>query len=210
MERERDRLDLPESQPALLIMDVFKGQMTDAVRKILKDNNIIIEKVPANLTYLFQPLDVQGGPNGYVKRMMKNKFTLWYANQIDQALEAGESLESIDVSLKLSIIKPLHAKWIMEVYNHMTSAAGKPICLKGWQVSGISEAVCKGLKEMAHIDPFHDIDPLTETQCQDENVLLHEREMYIQDAVEDDSDSEYEDNDGNIFNILEDDDDDDL
>ena len=94
VERERDRLDLPESQPALLIMDVFKGKMTDAVRKILKDNNIIIEKVPANLTYLFQPLDVQGGPNGYVKRMMKNKFTLWYANQIDQALEAGESLES--------------------------------------------------------------------------------------------------------------------
>ena len=112
--------------------------MMDAVKKVLKENRILLEKVPANLTYLFQPLDVQGGPNGYVKRMMKNKFTLWYADQIDQALDAGAALSNIEVSLKLSTVKPVHAKWILEVYNHMTSAGGNKVYLKEWDVAGIS------------------------------------------------------------------------
>ena len=80
-------------------MDVFKGQITDAVKAVLKENGILLEKVPANLTYLFQPLDV----HGYVKRMTKNKFTLWYADQINRALDDGKILENIEVSLKLSI-----------------------------------------------------------------------------------------------------------
>ena len=210
VKEERRRLHLSNSHPAVLIMDVFKGQMTDTVKKVLKENRILLEKVPANLTYLFQPLDVQGGPNGYVKRMMKNKFILWYADQIDQALDAGTTLSNIEVSLKLSTVKPLHAKWILEVYNHMTSAEGKKkVCLKGWDVAGISDAVRKGLKGMAHIDPFHDIDPLAETLFESEDSLEYEREMYINDIEEEESGSEYKDNDGNIFNILEDDLDDD-
>ena len=117
VEEESGRLHLSNSHPAVLIMDVFKGQMTDAVKKGLKENRIVLEKVPANLTDLFQPLDVQGGPNGYVKRMMKNKFTLWYADQMDQALDAGTALSNIEVSLKLSTVKPLHAKWILAKYT---------------------------------------------------------------------------------------------
>ena len=209
-EKERRRLGLPILHPVILIMDVFKGQMTDAVKEVLKENGILLEKVPANLTYLFQPLDVQGGPNGYVKRMMKNKFTLWYADQINRALDEGKILENIEVSLKLSMVKPLHAKWILEVYNHMSSSEGKAICLKGWDVAGISGAVKKGLREMAHIDPFNDIDPLADVSFGSEDSLEHEREMYIHDADEVDSYSEYEDDDGNIFSILEDDIDDDL
>ena len=104
VEEERRRQHLSNSHPAVLIMDVLKGKMTDAVKKVLKENRILLEKVPANLTYLFQPLDVQGGPNGYVKRMMKNKFTLWYADQIHQALDAGTALSNIEVSLKLSTV----------------------------------------------------------------------------------------------------------
>lgn len=193
-------------------MNVFKGQMTDAVKEVLKENRILLEKVPANLTYLFQPLDVQGGPNGYVKRMMKNKFTLWYADQIDKAPDAGTDLSNIDISLKLSTVKPLHAKWILEIYDHMTSAEGKKVCLKGWDVAGISDAVKKGLNQMALIDPFHDIDPLSEVAVEDEDSddnEDYEREMYINEIADEDSESEYEDDDGNIFSILQDDLDDD-
>lgn len=67
VKEERRRLQLSSQHPAVLIMDVFKGKMTDAVKEVLKENRILLEKVPANLTYLFQPLDVQGGPNGYEK-----------------------------------------------------------------------------------------------------------------------------------------------
>ena len=77
VEQQRVSLNLAFHHPALIIKDVFKGQMTCAVRELLNENHILLEKVPANLTYLFQPLDVQGGPNGYVKCFMKKKFTLW-------------------------------------------------------------------------------------------------------------------------------------
>ena len=93
-------------------MDVFKEQMTSPVLKVLSDNHILLQSVPANFTYLFQPLDVQGGPNLSVKRMMKKKFTNWYADQITQAMDKGQELGQIETPLKLSFVKPLHAKCI--------------------------------------------------------------------------------------------------
>ena len=74
---EREKLGLNEVQAALLIMDVFKGQMTDKVLNVLANNNILFQSVPANFTYLFQPLDVHDGPNGFEKRLMKKKFSDW-------------------------------------------------------------------------------------------------------------------------------------
>ena len=71
-------------------MDVFKGQMTCAVRELLNENHILPGKVPANLTYLFQSLGIQGGPNGYVKRFMEKAFTLWYSDQVIHALDEGK------------------------------------------------------------------------------------------------------------------------
>ena len=93
---------MEEDQAALLIMDVFKGQMNSPVLKVLWNNTIFLQFVPANFTYLFQSLDVQGGPNGFVKRLMKRKFTDWYASQITLAIEEGKELETIEVPLTLS------------------------------------------------------------------------------------------------------------
>ena len=98
---------MEKDQAALLIMDVFKGQMTSPVLKVLSNNNILLQYVAANFTYLFQPLDVQGGPNGFVKSLTK-KFTDCYASQIILAMEEEKELETIEVPLKLSNIKPLH------------------------------------------------------------------------------------------------------
>ena len=46
------------NQKALLIFDVFWGQTTDKIFKVLKDNHILVTKVPANMTHLFQLLDL--------------------------------------------------------------------------------------------------------------------------------------------------------
>ena len=162
LEQERKLLQLPANHPALLIMDVFKGQTTNNLLQLLQENDIILQTVPANLTYLFQPLDVQGGPNGYVKRMMKKKCSTWYANEITKAMDAGEELEAIEIPLKLSIIKPLHAKWFIEMFNEMTSEIGRAVCLKGWVVAGIKGAVEKGLTNLNDLDPFNDCDPMEE------------------------------------------------
>ena len=99
---------MEKDQAALLIMDVFKGQMTSPVLKVLSNNNILLQYVAANFTYLFQPLDVQGGPNGFLKSLTKRKFTDCYASQIILAMEEEKELETIEVPLKLSNIKPLH------------------------------------------------------------------------------------------------------
>ena len=80
-------------------MDVFKGQMTCAVRELLNENHIVLKKVPVNLTYLFQPLDMQGGPNGCVKHFMKKKVMLWYSDQVIHALDKGKDIKDVDISL---------------------------------------------------------------------------------------------------------------
>ena len=82
VKKQLQNISLDPQYPALLIMDVFKDQMTKQVKDLLNENNIKLQKVPANLTCLFQPLDVQGGPNGQAKRFVKNKFTLWYSDQV--------------------------------------------------------------------------------------------------------------------------------
>ena len=197
--KERRSLLLPSSQPALLIMDVFKGQMTDRVVSTLQHNNIILITVPANLTYLFQPLDVQGGPNGYVKRYMKKNFCDWYASQITYALDEGKEIDEIEVPLKLSIVKPLHAKWFIEMYNHMTNEEGRKVCLKGWQVAGIQGAVEKGSAGLPNLDPFKEIDPITESLIDIESravsiTKIHESSKYISNeanSCESDSDGEW-------------------
>ena len=131
VEKRRVSVNLDFDHSAFLIMDVFKGQMTCAVTDLLNENHILLEKVPANLTYLSQPLNGQGGPNGYVKRFMKKKFTFWFSDQVIRAFDEDKDIKDVDISLKLSIVMPLHAKGLIEMYNHMTSSKGRDVCLKG-------------------------------------------------------------------------------
>ena len=70
--RERARLSLDENQTAILIMDVFRGQMTNEVISLLKENNIILIRVPANMTHIFQPLDLTA--NQWAKKIMRDSF----------------------------------------------------------------------------------------------------------------------------------------
>ena len=52
---QREILSNP-NQAALLIFDVFRGQITDEVTSHLLLNNIYFITVPNNMTHLFQPL----------------------------------------------------------------------------------------------------------------------------------------------------------
>ena len=51
VQKQCNTLKLDAEYPAMLLMDVFKGQMANPVKEILKRNNIILQRVPANLTY---------------------------------------------------------------------------------------------------------------------------------------------------------------
>ena len=70
---QRKSLSVGEDQYALLILDLFSGQTTEPVKEKLKENRILFVRVPANMTNLFQPLDLT--VNRSFKAMMKRKFT---------------------------------------------------------------------------------------------------------------------------------------
>ena len=116
-------------QEALAIFDDFKGQITQSVLDLLKNHNILFDFVPANMTLIFQPLDLT--VNGYAKKYCKKKFNEWYNDQIFQQLDEGKDLEEIDVKVQLTTLKLLHAKWMTELHNHMSSGEGKQVVLNG-------------------------------------------------------------------------------
>ena len=110
------------------------------------------------MTHLFQPLDLT--IKGYFKQCMKQKFVEWYSNEFMQCLDEGEKFEIIEIEFKLSTMKPLHVKWLMEMYELMTTAPGREICLKGWVKSGISKAIENGSNDISTLDPSFEIEPI--------------------------------------------------
>ena len=89
VKRERENLE-NGSLPALLILDVFRGQMTSEVTNLLLKNNIFIVTVPNNMTHLFQPLDL--AVNGHCKAFLKRKSAQWFAQQFDKQLSLGKKI----------------------------------------------------------------------------------------------------------------------
>ena len=160
---ERSKCNLPDNQKALMIMDVFTGQMTAEVLRRYEENNILIVNVPRNMTKYYQPLDLT--VNGYSKRFLKNKFNEWYSMQVSKQLADGVMLEDVQIKLRLSHLKPLHAEWLVDFYNHMTSDKGIPIIKSGWRAAGITDAINLGLENLPSIDPFEEIDPMVDSSA---------------------------------------------
>ncbi|XP_057303392.1 uncharacterized protein LOC130640840 [Hydractinia symbiolongicarpus] len=160
VEDQRKKLNNPK-QAALLIFDVFRGQITEEVTELLKKNNIFLVLVPSNMTHIFQPLDLT--VNNHCKQFMRNLFTEWYSKQIEKELSLNKKIEDINIQLKLTTIKPLHASWLLQFYNHITSADGREVVLNGWKASGIYDAVRMGSTSLESLDPFQDLSPLPES-----------------------------------------------
>ena len=139
---KEERKTLSKSdQAALVIFDVFRGQITDDVLNLLKENNIKTVFVTANMTNLLQPLDVT--ISGYGKTFCYKRFNHWYMEQIKEQLDNGKQIKEVDVKLKLTRLKPLHAELLVELFNHMTTRQGKEIIMSVWTASGIIEAIKK-------------------------------------------------------------------
>ena len=202
-----------ENQAALLIIDVFRGQMTVPVTQALKNNNIILVKIPPNITHIYKPLDLT------VNRSAKLKFTKWYSNKIHRQPDEGKQIDQVEVLLRLSVLKPLHAKWIIEFYDDMATPKGKDVIANGWKSSGITETLERGKNDFDNLDPFSDIEPLVDstphsTDTGQQILSAAEIEMigYQRSDFNDDDDEKeiWEDpNEGdsidrNIFDILDD------
>ena len=151
---KRQVLKLPENAKALLTFDVFKGKTKSAVNDLLKKNDIIAIHFPNNHTNMFQPLDISVNKNA--KCFIVDKYQDWYAERVLQQLNRGVAAHDVKVDVKLSTMKPLHAKWIIETYHHLKRS--KQIVISGFRKAHITKAVSEaGQLAQSCENPFAEI-----------------------------------------------------
>ena len=87
--------------------------------------NMVVVSAPANMTHFFQPLDLT--VNGEAKRFMKDKFTTWYCEEVQKQINPrnGDANGEVNVDLRLTAQKPLHASWLVDLYNHLSGGFGR-------------------------------------------------------------------------------------
>ena len=142
---KRKELGLASTQKALVIWDV---------KQKLELLDMELVAVPANMTNFFQPLDLT--VNGAAKRFAKKEVITYYSAQVQQQLEGGTNLEDINFDLRLSVIKPLHARWLVNMYNFFTQPNGRKVILKGWKKAGVA-GLLDNTTLLSPEDPFETI-----------------------------------------------------
>ena len=126
---------------------------------LLRENKVVYEHVPNNMTADFQVLDLT--VNKWVKGTIMDKFSKWLEETLRKELDAGRSLDETSIKFKLTTMKPLHARWVIDVLNQLSSFERKKVILAGWNVSGISDALERGLAGFSgsFVDPYYENDP---------------------------------------------------
>ena len=72
-------------------------------------------------------------------------------------------LTKVEVLLCLSVLKSPHAKWIVEIYNDMTTPKFKDVIANGWKSSGITEALKSGKNDFGDLGLFSDTELLLDS-----------------------------------------------
>ena len=130
---KKEELGIPDHQKALLIYDVFKGQKTRKVLDLIEANHCVNVYVPANLTHVFQVLDLT--INGVAKSFLTRKFGERYAEQVTQQMAKGIDVYDVKVDTNLTVMKPVHAKWLVGLYDHLRNSSD--LILKGGNSHGL-------------------------------------------------------------------------
>ena len=133
---KREELGLDVTYPAIAIFDEFIGQTTDVVFSRLKKNHIYYVIVPPNCTDTLQPLDVS--VNKPAKAFLRNCFQTWYAEKLASQIEENPS-QYKPVDLKLSVMKPLGARSMIQLYDHFKNSP--EVIVNGFKATGIFDCV---------------------------------------------------------------------
>lgn len=148
-------MDSPD-QPALLIMDKFRGQMNAPVQENLEDNKILVVAVPAGTTDKLQPLDLS--VNKAAKDFLRERFRHWYAQQVMKQLQDHEDPKNVQVNMSTAVMKELSAQWLTALYDNFR---GRPdLISNGFKEAGIVAALedQDQSAELSDGDPFTDLD----------------------------------------------------
>ena len=88
------------------------------------------------------------------------------------SLPLRKKVQEIKIEFRLTILKPLHAKWLVEYYNKIRSENGLSVIINGWKASAIYDAIKAGSPGLQLFDPFEDISPLVTKHDESESFLL--------------------------------------
>ena len=114
----------------------------------------------------------------------------------------GKKVEEIKKEFRFTTLKPLHAKWLVEYYNEITSENGSSVIINGRKAAGIYDAIKTGSSGLESIDPFEDISPLATKHDESESFLQATIDQLTDELREnfvnvpfDEENSEWEQND---------------
>lgn len=107
----REELDLPLRQKALCIFDVYKAHRGQELLDMMTKFGIKVVFVPGACTDRLQPLDLI--PNNIFKTLLRSEFHAYYAREVKKQLSAGTAIADVDIDMRSSAIKPVHAQWLV-------------------------------------------------------------------------------------------------
>ena len=121
---KRKELKLSSTFPTF---DHFSGQTSQVVfDRLVKHHS-------KTCTDRLQPMD--SSINKPLKSHLKSSFQKWYASEIQKQIkDVAEGSPLTPVDTRISVIKPLHAKWLMDAYDYIKS---KPKIVNGFKAGGI-------------------------------------------------------------------------
>ena len=114
---KRREMKLPSKHPALLLFDNFKAQCTETLLTHIDAHNVYVVLTPANCTDRLQPFDIS--VNKPAKDFLRKQFQEWYSTKICRQFQGVDPKEPVD--LRLTIMKPLGAMWMISLYKHFKS-----------------------------------------------------------------------------------------
>ena len=83
----------------------------------------------------------------------------------------GKKVEEIKIDFRLTALKPLHAKRLVEYYNKITSENGSSVIINDWKAASTYVAIKAGSSGLQSIGPFEDISPLVTEHDESESFL---------------------------------------
>ena len=86
---EQEKLKLELSQPALMMSDIFSGEITILVTDKLKENHMKYARVPVNMTNLFKP------PSGIVYKLPSS----WTVGKATSRLKSSSCSQHLNNSM---------------------------------------------------------------------------------------------------------------
>ena len=135
IKEKRSLLKLSCDQAALLIFDNFKAQCTSSFLKLIDEHNVNVVLIPPNCTDRLQPLDLS--VNKAAKDYLRSQFRQWYAKELCSQLDGHAENKTVD--LRLSVLKPLGAAWIVSLHKYITDSPS--IVKNGFKAAGILESL---------------------------------------------------------------------